>query len=59
MWLLSKFVRDEEGVTAMEYGLMVALLSVSIISVLNTVGFGLNNTFTTIQTEFARGVSGG
>lgn len=59
MWLLSKFVRDEEGVTAMEYGLMVALLSVSIISVLNTVGFGLNTTFTTIQTEFVRGVSGG
>ena len=38
MILLNKFLRDESGATAIEYGLIAAGISVAIISVVNGIG---------------------
>jgi pilus assembly protein Flp/PilA len=46
--LIQKFVRDEEGVTAIEYGLIAALIAVVIIAAVTIVGTQLNAVFTTI-----------
>ena len=43
-----KFVRDEEGVTAIEYGLIAALIAVVIIAAVTIVGTQLRAVFTTI-----------
>ena len=43
-----RFLRDEEGVTAIEYGLIAALIAVAIIAGVSLVGEGLNATFTNI-----------
>ncbi|MFZ1989177.1 MAG: Flp family type IVb pilin [Alphaproteobacteria bacterium] len=42
---VSKFVRDESGVTAMEYGMIAALIAVVILGVLQGLGTQLNSTF--------------
>ena len=41
----SRFARDEEGATAVEYGLMVALIAVVIITAVALIGTNLNTTF--------------
>jgi pilus assembly protein Flp/PilA len=40
-----KFVKDDSGATAIEYGLIAALVSVAIIAILSTLGDNLNATF--------------
>jgi pilus assembly protein Flp/PilA len=45
MNFMSAFIREEEGVTVMEYSLIVALVSVMIIAGAGTVGTELNGTF--------------
>jgi pilus assembly protein Flp/PilA len=47
---ISKFLRDESGATAIEYGLIAAGISVVIIGALKTVGSSLTTTFTTVGT---------
>ena len=51
MNLISRFVRDESGATAIEYGLIAALIAVVIITGVTAVGTGLSTTFNTIQTK--------
>lgn len=46
--LITRFVKDESGATAIEYGLIASLISVAIIVVLTSVGTNLTATFTTI-----------
>lgn len=46
-----KFARDEEGVTAIEYGLIAALIAVVIIGAVSLVGSGLNNVFTAVASN--------
>ena len=46
--LFARFVRDESGATAIEYGLIAALIAVAIITAATTVGTNLGSTFTTI-----------
>ncbi|HEY2447029.1 MAG TPA: Flp family type IVb pilin [Rhizomicrobium sp.] len=46
--LLSHFVADEAGVTAIEYGLIAALIAVVIIAAVSTVGTSLSGTFSTV-----------
>ena len=41
---VSRFVKDESGATALEYGLIVALIAVVIISAVTTLGSNLNGT---------------
>ena len=47
---IKRFVKDEEGVTAIEYGLIAALIAVVIAGTVATVGSDLKTTFTTIAT---------
>jgi pilus assembly protein Flp/PilA len=49
MNLFKKFAADESGATAIEYGLIAALISVVIIGVVATLGGQLEATFTTIS----------
>ena len=46
---LRNFARDESGVTAMEYGMIAALIAVVILGVLQGLGTQLNLTFTKIS----------
>jgi len=45
------FIRDENGATAIEYGLIAAGIAVAIIAVVNGVGTKLNTTFSSISTQ--------
>ena len=45
-----RFIRDEKGATAIEYGLIAAGISIAIITVVGTLGSALNTTFTSVQT---------
>jgi pilus assembly protein Flp/PilA len=44
-----KLIRNEEGATAIEYGLLAALIAVAIIGTVTTIGTNLNTTFTTVS----------
>jgi pilus assembly protein Flp/PilA len=46
---LARFVKDESGATAIEYGLIAALISVAIIAGVRTIGTKLSTTFDNIQ----------
>jgi pilus assembly protein Flp/PilA len=46
--LFSRFVRDESGATAIEYGLIAALIAVVVIGAVTAVGTGLSGTFNTV-----------
>jgi len=48
--LVTRFVRDESGATAIEYGLIAAGISVAIIAVVQGLGSRLNTTFTSVST---------
>jgi pilus assembly protein Flp/PilA len=48
---LLAFLRDENGATAIEYGLIAAGIAVAIIAVVNGVGTQLNTTFSSISTQ--------
>jgi pilus assembly protein Flp/PilA len=45
-----RFVRDEQGATAIEYGLIAAGISVAIVAIVQSVGTSLVTTFTTVNT---------
>jgi pilus assembly protein Flp/PilA len=45
------FAQDESGATAIEYGLIAALIAVALITVLGTMSTSLENTFTKIKTD--------
>ncbi len=51
MKTLAKLFRDESGATAIEYGLIAALVAVVIVTALTTVGSNLKNTFNTVATN--------
>jgi pilus assembly protein Flp/PilA len=48
--LFSRFVRDESGATAIEYGLIAALIAVVVIGAVSAVGTKLSTTFTNVST---------
>ena len=47
--LVTRFVKDESGATAIEYGLIAAGISVAIITVVGGLGTKLNSTFTSVK----------
>jgi pilus assembly protein Flp/PilA len=49
--LVTRFVKDESGATAIEYGLIAAGISVAIITVVNTIGTKLNTAFTSVSSQ--------
>lgn len=55
-----KFLRDEEGATAIEYGLIAGLISIAIATVVGTIGTDLRGLFEGIQEKLvAPAASGG
>ncbi|EKS9793883.1 pilus assembly protein [Burkholderia lata] len=52
----ARFVRDEDGVTAIEYGLIAALIAVGIIVAVTAVGTQLKTVFTTIAADLTAAV---
>jgi pilus assembly protein Flp/PilA len=51
--LFTRFTKDESGATAIEYGLIAALISVVIITAVTTVGTNLQTTFNTVATKLS------
>jgi len=49
--LVTRYIKDESGATAIEYGLIAALIGVAIIVGARGVGNALNNKFNTVSTE--------
>jgi pilus assembly protein Flp/PilA len=45
---IKRFIRDESGATAIEYGLIAALIAVVIIGAVTAVGTGMKTTFNTV-----------
>jgi pilus assembly protein Flp/PilA len=48
MQLISRFMRDESGATAIEYGLIAALVAVVLVTALTALGGQLTTTFTNV-----------
>ncbi len=48
---LRNFIKDERGATAIEYGLIAALIAIVIITGVNSVGTKLSTKFTTISSN--------
>jgi pilus assembly protein Flp/PilA len=51
--MLKRFLKNEDGATAIEYGLIAALIGVAIITAVGLVGDGLNATFNEVATKLA------
>lgn len=51
MVALKKFIRDESGATAIEYGLIAAGIAVAIITVVNGLGTKLQGVFTDVTSK--------
>ncbi len=49
--MLKRFLKNEDGATAIEYGLIAALIGVAIIVAVTAVGTSLNDTFTNVSTK--------
>ncbi len=50
-----KLIRNDKGATAIEYGLIAALIAVAAITAMQGLGNQLSNTFTTVSTKMANG----
>lgn len=48
MKFINKLIRDEDGATAIEYGLIAALIAVAAMGAMTTLGTELTTTFTTV-----------
>lgn len=51
MKFLNKLIRDEAGATAIEYGLIAALIAVAAIAAMSSLGNNLSNTFNDVNNE--------
>ncbi len=52
--VLRQFARDESGATAIEYGLIAALISVACVVTWGAVGTNMNNKFNNIKTNLGK-----
>jgi len=48
---ITRFLRDEEGATAIEYGIIAGLIAVTLVTTLTSVGTKLQTLFSTIATK--------
>ena len=53
MKFFNKLARDEQGATAIEYGLIAALIAVAAITAMQSLGNQLGNTFSDVSTKMA------
>ena len=51
---IARFAKDESGATAIEYGLIAALVSVAIITALKLLATNLNTTFSTVASTLTK-----
>ncbi len=56
---ITRFLKNESGATAIEYGLIAALIAVVLVGALQAVGGSLDGAFTTISTEVDGATGGG
>ena len=56
---VTRFLKDESGATAIEYGLIAALIAVVLVGALNAVGGSLKGAFETISNEVGGATGGG
>jgi pilus assembly protein Flp/PilA len=49
--MFRKFIKDESGATAIEYGLIAALVAVAIVGALTTLGGSLTTMFGTVNSD--------
>ena len=49
--MLSTFLRDESGATAIEYGLIAVGIAIAIIAEVNGIGSGVSSVFTSVSTS--------
>ncbi len=54
MRILISLIKDENGATAIEYGLISALIAVAAIVAMTKLGHTLSNTFSTVATNMAK-----
>ncbi len=52
--LIARFAKDESGATAIEYGLIAALISVAIIGAVSAIGTNLTGKFSTIASQLQK-----
>ncbi|VWC66215.1 pilus assembly protein [Burkholderia lata] len=52
------FIQDQDGVTAIEYGLIAALIAIGIVVALTTVGTDLKTVFSTVAADLDSIVAG-
>lgn len=52
---VKSFLSNESGATAIEYGLIAALIAVAAIVAMGTIGTNLNKTFTNVGGQLAKG----
>jgi pilus assembly protein Flp/PilA len=57
MRAFKRLIADESGATAIEYGLIAALIAVAIIAALNTLSGNLQNTFNYVSNQLANATS--
>ena len=48
---VSRFLKDQSGATAIEYGLIASLIAVAIIAILGTLGTNLSTTFSKVSAQ--------
>ena len=54
MNLVTRFLKDESGATAIEYGLIAAIVGIGIVVGLGALRDGLNNLFNNVNTQLAK-----
>ena len=57
MKFFNKLARDEQGATAIEYGLIAALIAVAAITAMGALGNTLSDTFDNVESELSEGTS--
>ncbi|OZA94708.1 Flp family type IVb pilin [Altererythrobacter sp. H2] len=53
MKFINKLLRDEQGATAIEYGLIAALIAIAAITAMQSLGNELETTFSTVSSELS------
>jgi pilus assembly protein Flp/PilA len=54
MKMIKKLFKNEEGATAIEYGLIAALIAVAAITAMTSLGGNLSNTFNTVNNKLGK-----
>jgi pilus assembly protein Flp/PilA len=57
MTFFKNLVRDEQGATAIEYGLIAALIAVAAITAMSTLGTTLSGTFSNVNSKMTPGTT--